>query len=146
MKYQCNFIAWNNSCNHKTFTIRKARQILDSSLGLNFSFAFLNIFHIFFLQFFEYIFFLTTADLAILILLSKTMWSSYRPAGRIWPATVFSVALGSIQEKSSNLIFVEKRVRSHLDKVHFHDLEQYPFCVSFRFIHLFCDQIRTVLP
>jgi len=40
--------------------------------------------------------------------------------GCMWPATVFSVALGSIKEKSSNLIFVEKRVRSHLDKVHFH--------------------------
>jgi len=40
----------------------------------------------------------------------------------MWPATVFSVALRSIQEKSSNLIFVEKRVRSHLDKVHFHKI------------------------
>jgi len=48
------------------------------------------------------------------------MWSNYRPVGRMWPATVFSVAFGSIQEKSANLIFVEKCVRSHLDKVHFH--------------------------
>jgi len=47
------------------------------------------------------------------------MWSNYRLTGHMWLATVFSVALGSIQEKSSNLIFVEKRVRSHLDIVHF---------------------------
>jgi len=48
------------------------------------------------------------------------MWSNYRLVGCMWLATVFSVALGSIQEKSSNLMFVQKRVRSHLDKVHFH--------------------------
>jgi len=44
----------------------------------------------------------------------KTVWSNYRPAGRMWPATAFSVARGSIQDKSSNLKFVEKRVRLHL--------------------------------
>jgi len=32
MKYQYNL--WNNSCNHKTFAIRKTSQILDFSLGL----------------------------------------------------------------------------------------------------------------
>jgi len=39
------------------------------------------------------------------------------------PATAFSVARGSIQQKSSNLKFVEKRVRFELlalDKVHLH--------------------------
>jgi len=40
--------------------------------------------------------------------------------GRMWLTTAFSVAIGSIQEKSSNVIFVEKRVTSRLDKVHFH--------------------------
>ena len=34
MKYQYNLITWNNSCNHKTFTIRKTSQILDFSIGL----------------------------------------------------------------------------------------------------------------
>jgi len=33
----------------------------------------------------------------------------------MWAATVSSVACGSIQEKFSNLKFVENRVRSHLD-------------------------------
>jgi len=42
------------------------------------------------------------------------VWSSYRPAGRMWPATTFSVARGSIQKKSSILKFVEKHVRLHL--------------------------------
>jgi len=37
-----------------------------------------------------------------------TVWSNYRPAGRMWPATAFSVACGSIQEKFSNVKFVEK--------------------------------------
>ena len=36
------------------------------------------------------------------------MWSNYRPVGRMWPATAFSGARGSIQEKSSHLKFVEK--------------------------------------
>ena len=52
----------------------------------------------------------------------------------MWPAIVFSVALGSIQRKSSNLIYVEKRVRSHLDKVHFHKsnpLSVYHFVFTF---------------
>jgi len=66
------------------------------------------------------LFLLSTADLAVLMLLYKTTWSNYRPVGHMWPATAFSVVLGSIQEKSSNLKFVEKRVRLHLDKVHFH--------------------------
>jgi len=38
----------------------------------------------------------------------------------MWPVTAFPVARGSIQEKSSNLKFVEKRVRLQLGKVHFH--------------------------
>jgi len=42
-----------------------------------------------------------------------TVWANYRPAGHVWPTTAFSVARGSIQEKSSNLKFVEKRVRFH---------------------------------
>jgi len=41
-------------------------------------------------------------------LLSSPVWSNYRPA------TAFSMARGSIQEKSSNLKFLEKRVRLHL--------------------------------
>ena len=42
------------------------------------------------------------------------MWSNYSPAGRLWHAAAFSVARGSIQKKSSNLKFVEKRVKLHL--------------------------------
>ena len=38
----------------------------------------------------------------------------------MWPTTAFSVARGSIQEKSSNLKFVEKRVMLRLGKVHLH--------------------------
>ena len=48
------------------------------------------------------------------VALSISVWSNYRPAGRMCPATAFSVARGSVQEKSSNLKFVEKRVRLHL--------------------------------
>jgi len=51
--------------------------------------------------------------------------------------TVFSVALRSIQEKSSNLIFVENHVRSHLDKVHFHKsntLSVYHFVLYIYFV------------
>jgi len=40
----------------------------------------------------------------------RSVWSNYRPAGRIWPATAFAVARGIIQEKSWNLQFVEERV------------------------------------
>ena len=39
---------------------------------------------------------------------------SYRSAGRMLPATGFSVARGSIQEKFSNMKFVEKRVSLQL--------------------------------
>jgi len=46
--------------------------------------------------------------------LSISVWSNYRLMGRMWPATAFSVARGRIQEKSSNLKFVEKRERLHL--------------------------------
>ena len=46
--------------------------------------------------------------------LVRPVWSNYSPAGRVWPATAFSVAHGSIQEKPSNTKFVEKRVRLHL--------------------------------
>ena len=42
------------------------------------------------------------------LLCSEPVWSNCRPAA------AFSVARGSIREKSSNLKFVEKRVRSHL--------------------------------
>jgi len=35
-------------------------------------------------------------------------------AGRMWPTTVFSVTRGSIQEKSSNVKYVDKRMRLHL--------------------------------
>ena len=45
---------------------------------------------------------------------SRTVWSNYRPAGRMWTATTFSVAGGSIQKKSSNLKLVENRVRLYL--------------------------------
>jgi len=45
------------------------------------------------------------------------MWSNYRPVGSMWPATVFSVKHSG---KTSNLIFVEKHVRSHLHKMHIH--------------------------
>ena len=111
-----------NRCNHKTFTIRKTSQILDFSLALQLFisafFAFRNIFHIFFLLFFQHTF--IPFNLAILILLSKTIWPNYRPADRMWPTTAFSVARGSIQEKSSNLKFVEKRVMLRLGKVHLH--------------------------
>jgi len=44
----------------------------------------------------------------------KPVWSNYRTAGCMWPATAFSVARGSIQKKSSNFKFVEKRVRLRL--------------------------------
>ena len=56
------------------------------------------------------------------------MWSNYRPIGHMWPATMFLVARGSTQEKSSNLKFVDKRMRLHLDKEHFH---KRPSCVPF---------------
>ena len=56
---------------------------------------------------------------------SCPVWSNYRPVGHMWPATAFSVACRSIQEKSSKLQLVEKWVRlylSHwiftLDEVH----------------------------
>jgi len=83
------------------------------------------------------LFFFTTADLAIFILLSETVWSNCRPVGCMWPTTVFSEALGSIHEKSSNLIFVEKRLRSHLDEVHFHKrnaLSVYNFALYIYFV------------
>jgi len=51
---------------------------------------------------------------AIFIATVKAIWSNYRPMCRMWPATAFSVARGSIQEISANLKFVEKRVRLHL--------------------------------
>jgi len=41
----------------------------------------------------------------------RSLCSNYRPASRMWSAAAFSVAPGSIQEKSSNLKFVEKRVK-----------------------------------
>jgi len=54
-----------------------------------------------------------------------TVWSNYTLAGHVWPTTAFSVARESIQEKSSNLKLVEKRVKFIcltellvLDKVH----------------------------
>ena len=47
-------------------------------------------------------------------ILCKAVWSNYRPPGRMWPATAFSVTRGSIQEKSLNQKFVEKRVRFDL--------------------------------
>jgi len=50
----------------------------------------------------------------ILFLSSIPVWSNYRPVGRMWPSTAFSVARGIIQEKYSYLKFVEKRVRLHL--------------------------------
>jgi len=37
----------------------------------------------------------------------KSVWSNYRPAVCMWPATAFSVARGSIQQKSSNLKFLK---------------------------------------
>jgi len=40
------------------------------------------------------------------------VWSNYRITGRMWPATAVSVARGIIQEKPSNLKYVEKRVSS----------------------------------
>ena len=46
-------------------------------------------------------------------LLPSTVWSYYRPAGRMRPATAFSVARGSIQEKCWNLKVIEKCVRLH---------------------------------
>jgi len=67
----------------------------------------------------------------------------------MWPATSLSVTRGSIHEKSSNLKFVEQRVRLHyicltelleLDKVHLHkNNEYYFFFVLICFIYLFCD-------
>ena len=39
---------------------------------------------------------------------------NYRPAGRMWTAIACSVARGRIQKKSSNLKFVERRVRLHV--------------------------------
>ena len=60
---------------------------------------------------------------------SKTMSSNYRPVVCMWPATVFSKALGSIQEKFSNLIFVEKRVRSWIK------------CIFTRGIHFQCTSL-----
>jgi len=46
--------------------------------------------------------------------LIQPVWSNYRSAGCMWPGTAFSVARGIIQKKTSNLKFVEKRVRLHL--------------------------------
>jgi len=43
-----------------------------------------------------------------------SVWSNYRPAGRMWPTAAFSVARKSISKKASRLNFVEKCVRSHL--------------------------------
>jgi len=40
-----------------------------------------------------------------------------RGQARMWPATAFSMAHGSIQEKSSNLKFLGKRVRLRLTHV-----------------------------
>jgi len=42
------------------------------------------------------------------------VWYNYSPSGRKCPDTTFSVARGSIQERSSNLKFVVKRVRLNL--------------------------------
>jgi len=43
-----------------------------------------------------------------------SLWSNYRPEGRMWPATELSGARKGIQEKCSNLKFFEKRERLHL--------------------------------
>ena len=45
---------------------------------------------------------------------SRSAWSNYRPICCMWRATVLSGACESIQEKSSNLKFVEKCMRLHL--------------------------------
>jgi len=42
-------------------------------------------------KFLDILFFLSTAGLAILILLSETVWSNYRPAGHMWSATAFYI-------------------------------------------------------
>jgi len=72
----------------------------------------------------------------MLILPSKTLWFNYRAMGRMWPTTAFSVTRRSIQEKSSNLKLVEKCVRLHLDKVHFHNSNTLSVYHSFLFITL----------
>jgi len=46
--------------------------------------------------------------------LHEAVWSNSRPAGHMWPATSFSVTRRSIQEKSSNLEYVEKCARLYL--------------------------------
>ena len=82
---------------------------------------------------------------------ARIVWSNYRPAGRMWPATVFSVARGSIQE-NVQIWNLWKNVRGYicltelleLDKMHLcKNKEWYLLCVLFCFIYLFCDQIRT---
>ena len=90
------------------------------------------------------------------IVFSSSVWSNYRPAGHMWPATAFSVARGIIQEKSSYLKFVEKRVRLHLSHwigcagqsafAQEQWIAFYLFCVPFCFILLFCDQFRRYGP
>jgi len=43
----------------------------------------------------------------------RSVWSNYKSAGRMWPATAYSVAGRSIQEKSAHMKVVKKCVRSH---------------------------------
>ena len=46
---------------------------------------------------------------AACLLSLNSVWSNYRAADRMWTATAFSVARGSVQEKSSKLKFDENR-------------------------------------
>jgi len=77
------------------------------------------------------------------------VWFNYRLAGRMWPPTAFSVARGSIQEKSSNQKYVEKRMRLQLP--HWiacagQKMNHIRFVYHFYFISLFYDQIRRYGP
>jgi len=66
----------------------------------------------------------------------------------MWPVTAFSVARGSIQEKSTNLKFDEKcgyicvTELLALDKMHLHKNNAFSVYHFVLFIYLFYDQIR----
>jgi len=86
------------------------------------------------------------------------VWSSYRAAGRMWPATGFSVVRGNIQEISSNLKFVEMRVRGYICLTELLALDIMCICIRtmnnsfsvyhycFCFVYLFYNQIRRYGP
>ena len=104
-----------------------------------------------------YVYFHKTAYITSHAVCLKLVSSNHRPARWMWPATAFSAASGTIQKKSSNFRFIEKRVRLWgyicfnellaLDRVFTQERWKKHFCVPLLFLfYLFYDHIRRYGP